>query len=519
MSGIRDFFSKLSQKASPKRADPDGAAKVEAIWRDICNNTLQNAPDALARIHKLILSLVKVIGGALKSNYVAPVADALMRHQIPKRLVEFAQADVPHNLINEVIAFFTYFATPPFCTLLPQPFIIEPMNILIENNQAADVGVYQRLIETLLHHVTEVPEHLKLFFVSETSSPLVHQFSQLIVTRYGEMGDVLLQLLVTAKSIDGMLRYIITFSPLISTLIDLIMDSVRQKNSDPTLLRFLEFVNLAIEHGPDEFVVAFEAVFDESIVKPMVLQAPKVDALKNSVYLLSLFSCERLIGNIVEFVVENLQDDLKSDDEDVLFLTIRLIALMTEKFEVKLPLAPETVKISLDFMGMIASEWFVRSEINEELAKARAQVSMSLSDIPKETPIFDLTMLLPVLLEKLSSFVSNSLKVNVALCDLFASIAALWGSEATYFALSEQCEDGLYKTLSQVCVVVERRVGHKPGTVQEIEGAYQRFGSEIESEEQTLLANVVILLEFLKELHAIAQSKNLLNQRNSLIIE
>ena len=61
MSGLRDFFTKLSQKSPAKKPEPDGPAKVEQIWREICDNTLQNAPDALERIHKRLVSLVKLI--------------------------------------------------------------------------------------------------------------------------------------------------------------------------------------------------------------------------------------------------------------------------------------------------------------------------------------------------------------------------------------------------------------------------------------------------------------------------
>jgi hypothetical protein len=64
--------------------------------------------------------------------------------------------------------------------------------------------------------------------------------------------------------------------------------------------------------------------------------------------------------------------------------------------------------------------------------------------------------------------------------------------------------------------LAERRIGKRPETVQAIERAYAAFG-RARGEDEEVMARLVVLLEFLKELQAIAQCKNLLRQRDSFL--
>jgi hypothetical protein len=357
-----------------------------------------------------------------------------------------------------------------------------------------------------------------LFFPSETSSPLIHQFSQLIVTKYGDLGDVLLQLLLASKNVPGFLEFIITYSPLVSTLVDLTRDAVCKKAADQKVSAFSEYLNMAVAHAPVEFSAAFATKFEESVLKPLVLECPRLESLVNSIYILSLHSALGITRPVIDFALGHLQSDLKSEDPQIVFLTVRLVTLLLDKGQWKLPLAPPSVQISLDFMGLINSEWFVRSDINQQLQNARALVSMSLAGIPNEAFEFDLEPILPVLLEKLSQFPANSVRLNLALTEFFAALAAKWGNEATFFAFSNDCEGGLCKVLGPICLTLERRVGQKAGTIQGIERAYQLLEAKGEDSESELFVQLVVLLEFLKELHAIAQTKNLLRQRDQLFV-
>jgi hypothetical protein len=417
--------------------------------------------------------------------------------------------------VNEVIDFFVAFCAPPLSSLLPQPFVIEPLSQLIENPQRADQAQFFGLIERLLKHVVTDSDRIQLFFLSERSSPLIHQFAQLIVTRYAELGDVFLHLIVASKTIPGLLESVTTYSPLVSTLIALCHEAFGKKQIDLKLLGFMRYLNLAVAGAP-EFGALFAASFRELVTEPLIIKPEPRRSLENSIYFLSTFSADALVRPVFEYVLSVL--NFAGSEPDTLVLKIRLLNLMFETFNVRLPIAPPSVKISLDFIGLINSEWFVRSDINQQLQNARSLVSMSLSGIPRNPLEFDLGPFLPELLRILADFLDNSIRVNLALTEFFATIAASWGNEATFFALSDENENGLYQALVKLCVVVERRVGKRPGTIQAVERAYQVAGGEAEDPELGLFKRLVMLLEFLKELHAIAQSKNLLRQRDSLVL-
>jgi len=111
-------------------------------------------------------------------------------------------------------------------------------------------------------------------FLSETSSPLIHQFSQLLVTRYSELGDVFFQLIISSKTIPGFLNFIVTYSPLISTLIAICHDAIDKKLLDTKLIAFIEYLNLATIKVP-EFGLQFSKSFQESIIQPLIIKHNK----------------------------------------------------------------------------------------------------------------------------------------------------------------------------------------------------------------------------------------------------
>jgi hypothetical protein len=520
MSGFRSLFSKIGQAIIPQsQVSTSPSEQLDSLWQGICNCTLANTASSLSEIQSYLKDIMEIIIKSLKTGTIAPVSAVLSQHQIPRQLLLFAIADVPHGLINEVIKFFSFFTNPPCSSLLPEPYIIAPLNSLIENSQSADPALFFGFIESLLRLIPHNPDGIQLFLVSETSSPLIHQFSQLIVTRSSDLGDVLLQLLISSKSIPGLLQFILTYSPLVSTLVDLTRDSIVRKNSHPKVIAFTEYLNMSITHGPSEFSAAFSTAFNDSVVNPLVVESNRAQSLMNSIYILSAHTALPVVRPIVDFVLKNIQTDLTSEDSQLVFLAVRLVTLLFEKFEGKLPQAPSSVHISLDFMGLIRSEWFVRSEINQPLQHARALVSMSSSGIPTEGLDFDLAPILPILLDKFATFLSNPLRLNLALTEFFAIVATKWSNEATFFSFSGECENGLCKTLAAVCLTVERRIGQRPGTTQQIELAYGVLSAKGEDSESELFIHLVVLLEFLKELHAIAQTKNLLRQRDSMIVE
>ncbi|OHT08848.1 hypothetical protein TRFO_22514 [Tritrichomonas foetus] len=543
MKGITNFFSKLAQPQAPVHTSPQDI--LLSIWNQICSYTLVDSHESLIEIHNLINRFLKNMDSLLQKGFSAQVTETLSMHQIPKQLVSFAYGNIPKNLVNEVIQFFLMFTKLPFSTLLPEKFIIDPLNALLENPPYPNNDqLFYELVVSLMRHVAVNNDRICLFLTTKDTSPLLHQFSQYIVTNYGDLGDVLMQLIIDTKNSPNLLNFILTYSPLISTLIDICKDCIEKKIDAVESNEFLEYLNYAIDFSPPDFQAAFSALFDETVIKPMIVHTDVLESLTHSIYILCCFTSVHLIEPVYQFIISNLNNFLQSNFETIIFLAIRCVTLLFEISDLEFDeIIPPNIKISLDFMQLINAEWFLRPNVNQQLLHSRARVSMNKSDLSfslnltkeptkseavgKRNSIkFDVKPVLPVFLKLLSNYVENSLRVNLALTEFFSLIASLSSNAASYFSLSEDCPDGLYRTLATLCTLVQRRIGNKPGTTQEIEQAYGKINS-LSVEEATLGLNelnesniycyVVLLLEFLKELHSTAQSKNLINQRDSLI--
>jgi hypothetical protein len=246
-----------------------------------------------------------------------------------------------------------------------------------------------------------------------------------------------------------------------------------------------------------------------------VIESPRFESLANSIYILAAHSALAILRPLVDFVTSNLPSDLKSDDKEIVLLAVRLAALMVDRGQIQLPAAPPSFAISRDFMSFVPKDWFVRPDVNHQ--NARALVSMSVS-VNSDGFAFDLETILPILVAHLSQFIENPVRLNLALTEFCAALAAKCGNEATFFAFGSECEGGLCKVLREVCGTVERRIGQKPVTIQEIKDAYEALDARNPDTESDLFLNVVLLLEFLKELHAIGKTKNLLRQRESMFV-
>jgi hypothetical protein len=163
-------------------------------------------------------------------------------------------------------------------------------------------------------------------------------------------------------------------------------------------------------------------------------------------------------------------------------------------------------------MGLLPGEWFVFPDLNAQLEQARAQVAMAMAGertVRAELP-FDLFSVLPKVQELFAHFFQNSLKLNLALTQFFATLLSIANG-----AFREDSETGLYQMLEAVCTTAKRRVGAKDGTIENIKRAYRELGGT-RSEHDELFVPIVILLEFLKELNSIAQSRSLLMSRNAI---
>jgi len=139
--------------------------QLNSLWQSICNCTLTNTPSSLAEVHLHITGIINLIVTSFESGTSQPLLNILSEHQIPKQLYLLSLADIPQGLINEAVHFYSAFCVPPCSSLLAEPYIIEPFNLLIENPQRADLSSFGNLIEKLLKHITHEPARLRLFFI------------------------------------------------------------------------------------------------------------------------------------------------------------------------------------------------------------------------------------------------------------------------------------------------------------------------------------------------------------------
>jgi hypothetical protein len=158
----------------------------------------------------------------------------------------------------------------------------------------------------------------------------------------------------------------------------------------------------------------------------------------------------------------------------------------------------------------------VFSDLNAHIDRARAQVatSMATEKIVHSVISFDLLGILPKVKELFSKFFDNPLSLNLALIEFFENLFIVFGG-----AFGQDSEMGLYQMLEDVCTTAKRRIGMKEGTIENIKKAYRELGGDDTIENDSVFVQIVVLLEFLKNLNSISQSRSLLISREAAVIE
>lgn len=578
MSGFFNFINKITTQNHPNRqtntANPirrfqselvhgilhqssiNPKEKIIRLWNELCQCTLIDTPQSLSKIDKILMIFFEDIEKTI-SKYAPitdnPVIEALIEHQIPKQLVTFSLANIPKGLYVEVINFFAFFTKVPFSEFLSQPFIINPLNTLLDNSVSLNHGIYFRLIQQILQFISFDADKISLFLISPESSPLLHQFSQLIVNEsyFLELAPSLIQILNASNRNPDLLSFLMTYCPLLSALIGICKEMIEKQNLNDQTAEFIQYLCLSILGSPMQFQQAFSALFDEEINKPLIRKSDPVQSLSISIYILCSFSSlPSVIKPIYDFIFSNFDSFINSQSEKLIFLTIRCLTLMLETSTqiIFLPIeviVPESVKIYQNFIQLIPAEWMLLGpDISDYLSSATSKVLMSNPRMlskprnPDEELVFDLNVVFPSLLNFLSlDYIDkHSLRTNLALTEFFTSVAAIDDQSASYLMLSEEYNDGFVLSLQNLCTLFQRRIGKKPDALDEIKNAYQMLKinekddlnelfmgfdensvhDEWKIAQKSLFYNVVILLEFLKELVSIAQSKNLLHQQSSI---
>lgn len=549
---MASFLSKIAKQITQVIAPPPEANEDEAnrIWQDILNCTLQDSKESLNRIHDLIQELLDIIKMSMEQSKSKDIIDFLSLHQIPMKLVNFSEGNVPNGFINEVVPFFIEFAFPPLSIYLNQQFIFDSINKLlslhIRSTQNAEIqfdqAKYEILLDSLLSYVNQYPDDIAKFVISETSSPFLTEIlhRKYFFEKYTEIGNFIFPLLAQTKSNQKLNDFLVNSSSLIRNTVKFIKFCIENCTVNPKRRQFLFFLDIAIQAAPAEILAAFYSKYESEIVNPLVIQKNQdirddVLSLKYSIYILTSFNSFHINQPIMKFFISQVSNYLSSKNDSILFLTIRCLSII---FEHSLPSfheyeAATELKYFADFVTFLPSDWFINPDMkqNSENAGARVTNHYCLSRINPNDNNEEIFTSIHEILEKIlqifSNFLDNNFRINLALTDLFSFIASLPNHGASFFAFSQDCPNGLVKTMEEICLAAKRRIGQKEETHNKIQMSYEILAKGWTNEQEDiqnentdviLFNNIVTLIEFCKELAATAQSRNLFHQRDEYFI-
>lgn len=446
-----------------------------------------------------------------------------------------------------------------------------------------DQDKYDIFIDSLLSYVNSYPDEIEKFIISETSAPFLTEITKkkYFFSKFNEIGEFIFPLLAQTKINPKLHSFLLNKSQLIRNSVFFVKHCIESCSMDSKKRQFLIFLDIALQAALPDFVAAFYSSFESLIVRPLITSSQsetennevKVDAsssLKYAIYILTSFSCPHITEPSMLYVKDHIVEHLNSKDPKIVFLAVRCITLIVEhaspNFEEYekliniqtdpnlndppnklkysdsqelngLSISNTNVKIFLDFLPLLPPEWFVKQDMKQNVENAGSKVTQchyAASTINNYTYMniwgtgVSTSQILQKMLKLLENFLDNSLQLNLALTDFFSLIASLPNAGASFFSLSEECEEGLVKCMEEICITAKRRVGKKEDTSDKIAKAYEILGHNWEKEaedvengnsETILFINIVTLIEFCKELGAIAQSKNLFHQRDEYFLD
>lgn len=499
MNDFIQFFSK--QLGKPQTLED----RIVRIWNEFCDFTLTNTKESVLNCRMQLCELLKVIKSALQGSEAAELVRVFEQHQFIRQLITFSMADTPHGLVDELTQFFYVMVNPPFVALLKEEFLIGPLNMFLESSQPSNSRLFEKFLESLLEWVTSHPEDYRLFLVSETSAPLFHHFSQLLVTKYTKMGPILLQLLNAANNIDGLEKFLLSYSPIISTLIGIVEECLSKKENNDEIAEFFEYLNLSMKIAPPLFSISFATAFQNEIIHKYIFTNNEISCLNDSMYVLCFFDSHILISSLLEHLSTKLKQFLESKDEKSQFLAIRCLTLIAEKANVNYSLVTGTPNITQNYINLIDKKLSLETT-KSGVSGIRNRVFMNLENIENENISFDISTLLSNVLSIMSNYSKNSLRINIALTELISLLASLNSHSLDYIIFDEECENGLYKTIKQIIENFNETILKDKDILTILQSLYDDF----ENSSYILYVehkSYIVLVEFLKELNTISQTK------------
>jgi len=507
------FFSKVVGFMSTEVKSED----ILMCWSELCKAILGNSKDSTKQLFGDLVNAMKQMCATNPTDLVK----VLVSKEIPAKLVGITMSEKYKGYVNDVLVFFTEISKKPLSFLLRESAIVKPLNTLIDNAPPSNADNFSSLIESLIKHLTEFPDDIHLFVLSESSAPLIHQIIQMIVSKYTIVGELIVHFLSKANICSDLLSFLVNYSPFIAICIEFIRDCTISKSFDSYKVSFLLSLNLSLRISPQVFLESFSKAYQLCLSDSLFQNHSDITILRNAMYQLVSFDHPSLLAPVIVFLESQIPKYLDSKNNDLIQLAIRACTLVLDHSEADFGDHPKNIKVSLDYMGLLNAEWMLRSGMNGHLTDARIRVSTSLtkSQARPHSLTLRVTEILQRMYSLLDNYLDNSIEVNMALTEFFIILASSWGQAATFYMLSSDCESGLFNKMQSLCCTITRRLGSKVGIVSLIDQAYDRELNSIQpsNEEEVFYQKIVLAIEFVIELHATAQSKNLINQNEMTI--
>jgi hypothetical protein len=489
---------------------------MNPIWADVLDLQSLDPSIALTRGEALLQSILSETKNAIESGYKGSVVCTFSKLKMIQTLVAFAISDNPPQFSSVLFPFLEQYMTTQFGPLITKSWI-RSVAQLLQYAPRPKRSCLAKFIHQMILFVSAEPSWIPHLLTSPQSSPFFRVSFQMIPLLYQSLAGLFLQMALRAVVDPDFETYIIDHSSYIASVINFIIECLVDHTTERAKHRFMHDLGLSISGGPGRIRLAFDEAFNQDIIVPFVIDMDTKNAIENAIWLMVAFGCAIWLQPLCAHLEGSLPGWVTSGSDDDAVLALQCCSLMvgvaqpflTEK-------APSPVTITADCREIPAA-WFSLEERTAGLVKFAMNRAICASCPARGGYFWMLDGLLEACGRLMDTFLQNSLTVNLALTEFYTNAAVLTFPAARFVFLSKDCVSGLRTKVGTVCETCSRRFGSKPTSANEVQKAYQdlaRKTTETPDAETLMFRNIVVLIEFLKDLDAIVLAINLLNQRD-----
>ena len=506
------FFSLLSKTIAPIFAPSSEQApddRIKESWEIVSQCALESDEWSLADVHNALIDLANDLKDSIGTDSEIDIFAFFAEQKIPTNLVSYGLSDNPAGFSDEVISFFMEFTKKPLISHLFDPYIVKSINSAIENLVPYKKERFNEFLHSLLNCISANISYIDSFIVNEGKSPL---FEKIIDNSIHERdGQLLLSVIKMSRENVKLEQLLSKSSNIYKPITSFIQECVVTKTTEAGKHDLLNFINLSFVAMTENSFKCFFESFNDMIFKPLIENAESDVSLVNCIFLLASFQSESIIKPIVQYLEKKLVDFVTSADENVQYLAFRTCTLLLEHAN---PVISNKYngRLTSNYMGLFSPDWYVRTTVSDIIPSVRVAVSKSfLSD---NKIIWNIDSLMEKIVPIFKELIDLSDKVACSLLEFLSELGANKDPHVSYYVLSNECSGGIYDASSELALTITRRLGSRPGNIENIKLAYAKYeseetdGNEALDGEDAVFNRVVYTLEFFKELNTIVQVKN-----------